>query len=127
MQQQTCQMVPRRLEVEPLAIQHVRHPRQRMPIAGIKGLERPGHAGPRQPPLDMRVARDVQLVVVKQELMGADWPIHGQGDETQSRADQSLASQVPRAIFHAQAVSAICAAGSTAKADFSLACLGPRS
>ena len=56
-------MVSARPGSEYLAIDHVREPGQRMPVGRVPGLERPFQAVGSHAPVDMRIARDIDLVV----------------------------------------------------------------
>ena len=53
------------VQAEQLAVQHVRKPGQRMPVAGVPGREGPFDAGPGQAVLDHLIFGDVIVVVIK--------------------------------------------------------------
>ena len=82
-------MMPLRPQSVPLAVQHVRNPRQRMPVAGIKCSERPRHPGPRQSSSDMRISRHILLIVIDQKTVAQHPPIHRQRNQCQPGADRS--------------------------------------
>ena len=61
------QVVSPSVEPKQLAIQHVRNPGKRMPVALVTGRERPGDGGPGQPALNGWVFINVGLVVAIDE------------------------------------------------------------
>ena len=64
-------MMPAGVEAEHLAVGHVREPGERMPVARVKGRERPLDPGPRQAVLNERIFGDVIVVIVKRETVCA--------------------------------------------------------
>ena len=65
-------MVANRIEVEELAVQCMRQPCQRVPVALIKSRERPLHGGPRQATLNMPVPKNVGPIVEIDKLVPDD-------------------------------------------------------
>ena len=88
-QQQTRDVVAAGPEPVNLAVQHVRQPRQRMPIAGVHTRERPLDASQRQASLDARVAADIVRVVKVDESLLCDGPVHAGGYEREQQADNN--------------------------------------
>ena len=74
------------VQSEQLAIQHVRKPRDRMPVAGVSGGESPLDAGPRQAVLDDAIIRDVILVVVNDKAIVRHRPVSQQRDEREQQS-----------------------------------------
>jgi len=70
------QMVPRRIESEQLAIQHVRNRCQRMPISGVRMCERRQHTVDGYARGDLRILVDIGLIVVADEVMTEGLPKH---------------------------------------------------
>ena len=60
--QDVDEMLRARVRAEDAGIEHVRKPRERMPVAGVPGGERPFHSRPRESRAHVRVA-DVNRVV----------------------------------------------------------------
>ena len=69
MQQNVREMMAARLEIENLAIDHVRDERERMPVARLNIDERPGETVKRYPLRHQRVSVNVGLVVVVHEIV----------------------------------------------------------
>ena len=86
--EQVAQVVPAGLETEELAVEHVRHPGDGMPVRllAMHILEGPLQARRGQSLLHDRVGRDVVGVVVIDEVKTRHPPEHGEGDEGQGQA-----------------------------------------
>ena len=69
MEQDIGQMMSPRREPVNLAVQHVRKPRQRVPIAGIFGCEGPGYVPGRQTVGNIRIVIHVTIVVIVYKLV----------------------------------------------------------
>ena len=87
MEAQIREMVPSRTKTEDLAIRHVGQPGQRVPIAGIPGVERPAQALEGQPALNLGVLGQVSVVIIINEIAIQDRPIHDQGQQEQRESD----------------------------------------
>ena len=61
-------MLPAGFCSEDLNVEHMRKPRQRMPIAHVPGGKRPGNSVARQPLLNMKIVADVAGIVVIDEI-----------------------------------------------------------
>ena len=70
-------VMPAGAQPEQLHIQHMRKPRQRMPVAGMKMAERPDHARPRQPVQHLRILEDILRVVIIGEDTARHRPVGG--------------------------------------------------
>ena len=57
-------MMPARVESVELAVQRMRPPRQRMPIARVSGLKRPGQGIEAQTVVEMGIMEDVCRVII---------------------------------------------------------------
>ncbi len=79
------QMMAARFQIIKLAIQHVRQPRERMPVGSVKRRNRPGNASARQARLDMRILIDVVIVVEVNEFVVGGLAKDG-GDRKQQKA-----------------------------------------
>jgi hypothetical protein len=69
MQQQICEVVTPGFQTKELAIQAVRQPGQRVPVAAIGSAHRPAHGLPGEPILDMCVFSDVSGVVEADKIV----------------------------------------------------------
>src|SRR5436309_10870754 len=78
-------MMPRRIETEDLAVEHVRHPRQRMPVRGVARDEGPEHVRGRETAPHVKVLRDVLAVVVIDEVAAEEARI---GERRGGREDE---------------------------------------
>src|SRR5437879_1668976 len=81
------QMMACSMQTINLAIEHVREPRQRVPVAGIKSGKSPGNASPTQACLNTAILRYILLIVIIQKFMVPALPEHGQGDQPQGEAN----------------------------------------
>jgi len=87
-QQHAREVMAPRLQPIKLAIEHVRKPRQRMPVAGMETLARPREVFQGQPGLNPRVAADVVRVVVIDEAELEDRPVNRGNRQRQQQAKQ---------------------------------------
>ncbi len=94
-QQHVHQVRPGRIKVKELAIQLVRHPGDRMPVRGHRGLHCPFDGGQRQPSLNMAIIDDIVPVVEIQERMMHRWEVQrdGRHQERQAENDGLLAAR----------------------------------
>ena len=69
MKQNTNEMMHRRLLAKQLAVQHVRHPGYRMPIARMTGCERPLKIFPLYTALYVRIRRDIIRIIVINKIV----------------------------------------------------------
>jgi hypothetical protein len=81
------------IETIELAIQEVREPGERMPVARVAGGEGPENVFAGQPGVDLGIIRDVLGVIVVVEFETGDWPIQGEGDQGEKHADASIAAE----------------------------------
>ena len=81
-------------ESEQLAINHVGHPGQRMPVGvvAVQTAECPRDAMPGEAGLDVRVGDNVTVVVVVDEVVPDDGPEREQGRRDQARTDEQGAA-----------------------------------
>ena len=81
-------------ESEQLAINHVGHPGQRMPVGvvAVQTAEGPRDAVPGEAGLDVRVGDNVTVVVVVDEVVPDDGPEREQGRRDQARTDEQGAA-----------------------------------
>ena len=84
-------MMRGRIQAEQFAVQHVREPGERVPVAEVPVVEGPFHATPRETGLDGRVLGDVIAVVIDDEGVAARRQIRQQGDEREQQADEARA------------------------------------
>src|SRR6266567_3871628 len=93
MEKQTGEMMRSCVQTEELAVQHVRHPSQGMPIAEIGGGQSAPNVVQRQSAFDDRVLGDVVLVVIVGEIEAANWSKNGNAQfRRRPSADQSGSS-----------------------------------
>ena len=90
MQDQVRRMMAGRVRPVALNIQHVRQPRQRVPIRRVKRGEGPANAGRRDALLNVGIMSDVHVVVEEHKVVAHDRPEHEQREDDQSAADQEL-------------------------------------
>ena len=76
----------RRLEAVKLAVQHVRKPRDRMPVRRVGLREGPVDALPSQPRLHLRIICQVRRIIESDEARLDHRQIHCHGDQRQQRA-----------------------------------------
>jgi len=106
MEQEIGDVMAAGVEAIKLAIQHVREPGERMPVAGVTGGERPGDGVRMEPVLDGGVQGDVFGVIVIIELEAVSGPVKAEGDERQGEADENVATEIfgiGRAALHGRA------------------------
>ena len=89
MQEQAGNVMAGRLQMVKLAVQHVRQPRQRVPVAGVQCRKRPLYALGRQPRLHSRIAADIIRIIQVNKTEPAHRPIGASRDERQEHADQN--------------------------------------
>ncbi len=77
-QQQIRGVMPRRIEPEQVAIEHVRDPCDRMPVAQFRAAQRPDQPVAVQPETNPRILRHVFRIVVIHELASPHAPIRPQ-------------------------------------------------
>ena len=68
-------MMPAGIQAEKLAVNHVRQPARRMPVADVDAVERPDETVPRQPGLRDRIFVNVFGVVEVDEGIAGDRPV----------------------------------------------------
>ena len=83
-------MVARGVHTEQRAIQHVREPGERVPIAGITAGESPGDAGPGDARVDVVVFENVLRIVEADETIPRQWPV---GDQSEHRKTQASGNE----------------------------------
>jgi len=76
-------------EIEQLAIQHVRHPGDRMPVGRVPGGESPSDAVPGKPVLHHRIICDVIVVIVQRESVMRHGQINRQHAQHEQQDDQA--------------------------------------
>ena len=67
------------IESTEFVIEHMGQPCQRMPISSIGGREGPADVSPGQPPLNVRVVSDIQIVIQADELILRSLPVRNEG------------------------------------------------
>jgi hypothetical protein len=77
------------VDAEELDVDHVADPRQRMPVE-VEGPERPRDAVRGEPFLHLIVVRDVDRVVVAEELVVAELEEDDEGDDDEPDADEQV-------------------------------------
>jgi len=75
------------IQAEQLAIEHVRHRRERMPVLGMNMGEGPLDSGPRQPRAHVRIVEHVKRIVVINELVTECLPEHRPRKRDQKNTD----------------------------------------
>src|SRR5580700_7212675 len=80
MERQVHGMVPAGIQSKQLVIHGMRDPSQRMPkLDVLEGSERPANCVPVQFRLDVRVRRDIKVVVIVDEWIMVDRVVKGDG------------------------------------------------
>ena len=97
-QEHVGQMMAAGLQAIKLAVQHVREPGQRMPVAGVVRGERPGDSLAGQAPADVPVLVDVIVVVEVDEVVAGRLAEDGDHRQQQQAAD----GQQARGMRHAR-------------------------
>ncbi len=90
MEEQIGQVVASGVEEEQRTIQHVGHPGDRMPVAGVGARQGPAHSFPSQSVLHHRIVCHVKMVVVVDELMVSDRPIDCGGQQEQEQTNVQI-------------------------------------
>jgi hypothetical protein len=83
------QMMPAWIQAIKLDVSHMRQPGEGMPVAGIDGTESPNNILAGYAPHDVRVFRDIDIIVEPNELMASYRQIYGQGCDKQRHAKQN--------------------------------------
>src|SRR5436190_20867028 len=86
-QQHIRQVMRARFHPEELHVQHMRQPRERMPVAGVAAGKGPLHILPAQTILNLRVGRDVGRVVEMNELRVKERPENGESGSGENEAN----------------------------------------
>ena len=84
-------MVAGRIRCEELAVQHVREPRQGMPVVGIDRLKRPGDAGLCQSRLHMAILGDIFVIIIADEVKAAHLPEYAGGHQDENKGNNKIA------------------------------------
>jgi len=90
MKKKTGQMMHAGIQSVKLAVQHVRQPCQRVPIAGISGCQCPGDALERQSVLNMAIFVDVGIVIKIHKIMISCLPINGERGYNEKKTNQYI-------------------------------------
>jgi hypothetical protein len=90
------EVMSRWIQPPKLAVEHVRHPSQRVPIRGIGMSESPDNALRSQPSPDMRVVGNVVSVVQAKKWVMADRGVNRDGHQGQTNANQEIRHGTPR-------------------------------
>ena len=85
-------MVAGRPQAEELVIQHVRQPRQRMPVARMRGGKGPLDAFEIYARLNIRILINVIPIVLDDKTKPAHPPEAGEGDDCQTQEKQIIAA-----------------------------------
>ena len=80
MDHQIRQVVPSAIQTEELEVEHVRYPRDRKPVSGVRGGKRPAQSGQRQAVLNMSVADNCLAVVEVDEFKIVYLKVHDQSE-----------------------------------------------
>ena len=83
-----------------LAVQHVRQPGQRMPVARVK-TKRPDQASPSQAGLHQRIIRHILLIIILNKTVTQRRQVKHQRDEPQACGKQASELCILRLHFHA--------------------------
>ena len=94
MQEHVHQMMRARSHAEQLAIEHVRHRREWMPVVGMNVGERPDHVLPIEPGLNPRIVAYVNGVVVIHEVVPERLPENHKRDRDQREANRDFQNQL---------------------------------
>ena len=87
-EQNADEMVHRGVLAEELAIEHVREPGERVPIAGVASGEGPFDVFPFQAALNVRVGGDVIRIVVIDKVVAKSVEVNREGDKRKQQAEQ---------------------------------------
>jgi hypothetical protein len=90
--EQMCAGVPS----EQLHIDHVRDPRQRMPIGLVDMCEGPLNARPRETTEHVRIVRDITRVIEIDEYVRADLDVNCEDKDKQCRYDEKAGARSGR-------------------------------
>ena len=90
MEQHTREVMSCRIQAKQRAVERVRHPGQRMPVPLFAGSQGPEQRTCCQSLADMRILRDVAVVIVIDEWMASDWIVDRQCDNGQQKADYRI-------------------------------------
>ncbi len=83
-------MVRARAQPEELAVQHVRQPRERVPVAGVAGGEGPGEPRASEAGAHVGVAAHVVGVVVAHEAVAGHLRVHRECGDGEEHGDSAL-------------------------------------
>src|SRR5580700_1047906 len=95
-------MVADGIEAKKLAVQGMRQPRQRVPVSGAKGRERPLHGVPGQAALNLGISQDVYGVVKIGESILNDGIVERERDRHQQQAEDDDALFAGRWHVHVE-------------------------
>ena len=84
-------MVASRIHCEELAVEHVREPRQGMPVVGIDRLKRPDDVAPGESHLHMAIPGDVFVIIIADEVKAAHLPEYASGNQDKEKANNKIA------------------------------------
>ena len=82
------EMGARRVQPIDLAVDHMRQPGQRVPVAHVIERKRPNEAFGRQALFDRGITRDIEWVVEVDEFEVLNLPVNQEGQDSQRNADQ---------------------------------------
>src|ERR1043166_2333007 len=85
-----------------LRIEHERQPRERVPVAGVPGGERPDDIAPLQTAENVRIFRNVKPIVVGDEWEVKRAPIKRERDQREAGANQECAPRRHAPIVNAE-------------------------
>ncbi len=93
-------MMPAGLQPVELEVHHVRHPRQRMPVTGISGIEGPGDTLTCESGLDVLVLRHIRIVIEVGEVAVEHPPERPDGDGQQEKDYECKIARVRTAVVY---------------------------
>src|SRR5689334_3425698 len=80
------------VHAEELAVDHMRDPRERMPVPRVKSGERPGESRERDTAIHHRVLFDIRIVIESDKLMPHDLRIKPKRRNRQTDQDNKIGS-----------------------------------
>lgn len=100
MKQQADEMMPASVQAKELDIEHVRKQGEWVPIAGTVGRPRPFHIGPGQTAGNVRIERDVNWIIVVDEVVVDLRPEGRERGCGKQSADQQQPPTLLQRFFH---------------------------
>src|ERR1035437_2209509 len=92
MNEQAAEVVPPGVQTKYLAVQHVRQPGERVPVAHFRAAKGPLHARPGEASAHVAVVGDIEVVIVIDEVIAQSREEHPEHDQEQQNAQAQLKS-----------------------------------